>query len=138
MRCEACYTPNVKISIQEKKVPHSYMLIPNKSNDTDRESLEKFYTRVKNRLHKVMQTGEQRQEAGTLLLCSPSQINCSFLSCLYFKLDSLIEHATFIDFSLLSQPYEKFLGDVQSFNFPVTLILRKNSCNRIRLIGLLR
>ena len=66
MRCEACYTPNVKISIQEKKVLHSYMLIPNKSNDTDRESLEKFYTRVKNRLHKVMQTGEQRQEAGKI------------------------------------------------------------------------
>ena len=62
MKCVACYTTNVRISIQEKKLPQSCMLISNKANDTESDLLEKFNSRVIYRLRKVMHAGEQRQE----------------------------------------------------------------------------
>ena len=67
MKCITCYTPYVKIRIQEKKLPHNYMLVTNETNDTERNSLEKFKSRVEYHLRKVMHAGEQRQET---LLCS--------------------------------------------------------------------
>ena len=62
LKCAACYTPFVKLRIQEKKLPHSYMLVANKNNDTARDSLENFKSRVKHRFRKVMHAGEQRQK----------------------------------------------------------------------------
>ena len=62
MKCTACYTPYVKVRIQEKKLPHSCMVVANRNNDTARDSLENFKSRVKRRFRKVMLAGEQGQE----------------------------------------------------------------------------
>ena len=48
------------------------------------------------------------------------------------KLNRLIDQIMFIDFILLSHPYDKSLGDAQSFNFTFFIFYKGKTARRLR------
>ena len=88
----------------------AYMLIPKKSNDTDRESLEKFCSRVKNQLCTAIHTGEHRQEPQSSVSAKIVNLSSNKLAASHM---SLLTRGP--NFTPLSPPRNNFRTDTMEF-----------------------